>query len=61
MERVYLLDAYIRRKRWEFNGQAEAIMLLLAQAMGMSAHGRHINGYRKIDADAMFDRLGFNH
>lgn len=63
MESNFLLDAYLRRKQWEFRAQAVAIVNLLGQAMGGAPgnkNGSYVSGYREISTDAMFERIGLN-
>jgi hypothetical protein len=57
-----LTAAYIRRKRFEAQLQAAAVVNKLGQAMGgaptPTANGTYNNGYREISPEEMLQRIG---
>jgi len=58
-----LLDAYLRRKKWEFRAQAIHIVNVFNESMGGASgakNGTYIAGHREISTDAMFERIGLN-
>jgi len=56
-----LLDAYLRRKKWEFRTQAVMLINAFNESMGAgSADGQYTAGLKEISTDAMFDRIGLN-
>jgi hypothetical protein len=57
----FLVAAYLRRKRWEFRGQAAAVINALGESMGgkpaASRNGTYVAGHREISPEEMIQRL----
>ena len=54
-----LVAAYVRRKKWEAQLQASAVIKTLGQAMGGAApkNGTYRAGYREVSPEEMLQRI----